>query len=164
MNTSERILDGIKQALTEGESTVKLFDEKAKDVEEASQLTGSGLNKGGITYFDDATAALRYANPFRIGARQVVYTGSAAQFVAKVGNAANSTNPWTYAVNPNSGSPNIDTKYWQLPTRVITAQLPIRSAVLDDINYLEPTIANDLMLEFSQLEAASMALNNDQAG
>ena len=164
MNTSERILEGIKQALTEGESKVNLFEEKAQDVKEASTLTGSGLDIGGRTYFDDAFAALRYANPFRMGSRQVKYTGSAAQFVAKTGNAANSTNPWLYALTPDSGSPNIATTTWQLPTRVIAAQLPIRSAVLSDINGLDSAIVNDLMLEFSQLEAASMALNNDQAG
>ena len=164
MNTSERILNGIKQALTEGESKVNLFEEQAQDVKEASTLTGSGLDIGGRTYFDDAFAALRLANPFRIGARQVKYNGSAAQFVAKTGNAANSTNPWLYAVTPNSGSPNIATTTWQLPTRVIAAQLPIRSAVLSDINGLDSAIVNDLILEFSQLEAASMALNNDQAG
>ena len=163
MNTTERIYNGIKQALKEGEAKVKLFEE-AKEVDEASTLTGSGLNIGGRTYFDDSFAALRLANPFRIGARQVKYTGSAAQFVAKTGNAANSTNPWLYAVVPNSGSPNIATTTWQLPTRVIAAQLPIRSAVLSDINGLDSAIVNDLILEFSQLEAASMALNNDQAG
>jgi hypothetical protein len=164
MNTSERILNGIKQALTEGESKVNLFEEKAQDVNEASALTGSGLNIGGRTYFDDAFAALRYANPFRQGSRQVKYTGSAAQFVAKTGNAANSTNPWLYAVTPDSGSPNIATTIWQLPTRVIAAQLPIRSAVMSDINGIDPAIVNDLMLEFSQLEAQSMATNYDQAG
>jgi hypothetical protein len=164
MNTSERILNGIKQALTEGESKVNLFEEKAQDVNEASALTGSGLNIGGRTYFDDAFAALRYANPFRQGSRQVKYTGSAAQFVAKTGNAANSTNPWLYAVTPDSGSPNISTTIWQLPTRVIAAQLPIRSAVMSDINGIDPAIVNDLMLEFSQLEAQSMATNYDQAG
>jgi len=165
MNTSERILEGIKQALTEGESKVNLFEEKAQDVKEASALTGSGLNIGGKTYFDDAFAALRYANPFRQGSRQIVSTNtSAAQFVAKTGNAANSTNPWTYAVVPNSGSPNIATSFWQLPTRVITAQLPIRTAAMSDINGLEASIVNDLMLEFSALEAQSMATNNDQAG
>jgi len=164
MNTSERILKGIKQALTEGEAKVNLFEEKAQDVKEASALTGSGLNIGGRTYFDDAFAALRYANPFRQGSRQVKYTGSAAQFVAKTGNAANSTNPWLYAVTPDSGSPNIATTIWQLPTRVIAAQLPIRSAVMSDINGIDPAIVNDLMLEFSQLEAQSMATNYDQAG
>ena len=165
MNTSERIFEGIKQALTEGEAKVNLFEEKAQDVKEASALTGSGLNIGGKVYFDDAFAALRYANPFRQGSRQVKSTNtSAAQFVAKTGNAANSTNPWTYAVVPDSGSPNIATSFWQLPTRVITAQLPIRTAAMSDINDLETAIVNDLMLEFSQLEAQSMATNNDQAG
>jgi HK97 family phage major capsid protein len=165
MNTSERILKGIKQALTEGEAKVNLFEEKAQDVKEASALTGSGLNIGGRTYFDDAFAALRYANPFRQGSRQIKSTNtSAAQFVAKTGNAANSTNPWTYAVVPDSGSPNIATSFWQLPTRVITAQLPIRSAVMSDINGIEAAIVNDLMLEFSALEAQSMATNDDQAG
>lgn len=165
MNTSERILEGIKQALTEGESKVNLFEEQAQDVKEASALTGSGLNVGGKIYFDDSFAALRYENPFRIGSRQIKSTNtSATQFVAKTGNAANSTNAWTYTVVPNSGSPNIATSFWQLPTRVISAQLPIRSAVMSDINGLDQTIVKDLVLEFSQLEAASMALNNDQAG
>ena len=165
MNTSERILEGIKQALTEGESKVNLFEEQAQDVKEASGLTGSGLNVGGKIYFDDSFAALRYENPFRIGSRQIKSTNtSATQFVAKTGNAANSTNAWTYTVVPNSGSPNIATTFWQLPTRVISAQLPIRSAVMSDINGLDQTIVKDLVLEFSQLEAASMALNNDQAG
>ena len=92
------------------------------------------------------------------------YTGSAAQFVAKTGNAANSTNPWLYVATPNSGSPNIATSIWQLPTRVISAQLPIREAVMSDINGIDPAIVNDLILEFSQLEAQSMATNNDQSG
>jgi hypothetical protein len=163
MNTSERILNGIKQALTEGKAKVNLF-EQAQDVKEASALTGSGLNIGGRTYFDDAFAALRYANPFRQGSRQVKYIGSAAQFVAKTGNAADSTNPWLYAVTADSGSPNIATSIWQLPTRVIAAQLPIRTAVMSDINGIDPAIVNDLMLEFSQLEAQSMATNDDQSG
>jgi HK97 family phage major capsid protein len=164
MNTSERILNGIKQALTEGEAEVNLLAE-AQDVKEASTLTGSGLDIGGRNYFDDAFAALRYANPFRQGSRQIISTDtSATQFVAKTGNAANSTNPWLYAVTPDSGSPNIATSFWQLPTRVITAQLPIRSAVLADINNIDSAIVNDLMLEFSALEAQSMATNDDQAG
>ena len=40
MNTSEKILNGIKQALTEGKATVNFTDKnKTKDVEEASTLT-----------------------------------------------------------------------------------------------------------------------------
>jgi HK97 family phage major capsid protein len=157
MNTTEKILQGIKQTLETG-SKVKI------DLKEASNLTGSGDGVGGRTYFDDAFAALRYANPFRQGARQIKASGSSVQFVAKTGNAANSTNPWLYAVTPNSGSPNIATSIWQLPTRVITAQLPIRTAAMDDINYLNEALVKDLFLEFSQLEAQSMATNNDQSG
>ena len=159
---TEQILRGIKEALIDGKSTVN-FSEKV-EVNEASALTGSGYGIGGKTYFDDAFAALRYANPFRQGSRQVIGKGSAAQFVAKTGNAASATNPFGYIVDPNSGTPNISTSFWQLPMRVISAQLPIRSAVLDDVNGLEEAVVNDLMLEFSAIEAASMALNNDQSG
>jgi HK97 family phage major capsid protein len=159
---TEQIFNGIKEALIDGKSMVK-FSEKA-ELNEASALTGSGLNVGGKIYFDDAFAALRYANPYRQGSRQVVGKGSAAQFVAKTGNATSATNPFGYTVDANSGSPNIATSFWQLPMRVISAQLPIRSAVLDDINNLEQAVVEDLMLEFSAVEAASMALNVDQAG
>jgi len=173
MKASKLILEGIKKALTTGEATVSFRkeDKKSKEnanLDEASAITGSGLNVGGKTYFDEAFAALRYANPFRIGSRQILApSNSAVQFVAKTGNATNSTsgnNPWGYTFTPNNGSPDIATNIWQLPTRVISAQLPIRTAVLTDVNYLEEAIVQDLFLEFSQLEAASMALNNDQAG
>lgn len=159
---TEQILKGIKEALIDGKSVVN-FSEKV-DSNEASALTGSGLNVGGRTYFDDAFVALRYANPFRQGSRQIIGAGSAAQFVAKTGNATSATNPFGYVVDANSGSPNIATSFWQLPMRVISAQLPIRSAVLSDINNIESAIVNDLMLEFSAIEASSMALNVDQSG
>ena len=174
MKASKLVLEGIKKALKDGEATISFRkeDKKSKketaNLDEASALTGSGLNVGGKTYFDEAFAALRYANPFRIASRQILADNtSAVQFVAKVGNATNSTgsnNPWGYTFTPNNGSPNIATSIWQLPTRVISAQFPIRTAVLTDVNYLEEAIVKDLFLEFSQLEAASMALNNDQAG
>ena len=157
MNITEKILNGIKQAITEGGKV-------AIDLKEASALTGSGSGVGGNVVFDDAFAALRQANPFRQGSRQIVVSGSDAQFVAKVGNAANSTNPWGYTFTPNSGSPDVDTVIWQLPVRVLTAQLPIRTAVLSDVNALDTSIVSDLALEFSQLEAQSMVLNDDQAG
>jgi len=159
---TEQILKGIKEALIDGKSLVNFSE--STEINEASALTGSGLGIGGRTFFDDATAALRYANPFRQGSRQIVGKGSAAQFVAKTGNATSATNPFGYTVDPNSGSPNISTSFWQLPMRVISAQLPIRSAVLADINALEDAVVGDLMLEFSAIEAASMALNNDQSG
>lgn len=155
--TTEKILDGIKRAIHEG-------GKQNIDLREASAITGSGSGVGGNVVFDDAFAALRYANPFRMGSRQITVAGSDAQFVAKTGNAANSTNPWGYTFTPNTGSPNIDTTIWQLPVRVVVAQLPIRTAVLSDVNNLPTTLVEDMMLEFSSLEAASMATNNDQAG
>ena len=157
MKITEKILDGIKKAITEG-GKVNI------NLAEASALTGSGSGVGGNVIFDDSFAALRQANPFRLGARQIVAKGSDVQFVAKVGNAANSTNPWGYTFTPNTGSPNVDTTIWQLPARVLTAQLPIRTAVMSDVNNLQNTLVEDLMLEFSQLEANSMAINNDQSG
>lgn len=157
MTITEKILAGIKQAYNEG-SKVTI------DLKEASSLTGSGSGVGGRVLFDDAFAALRYANPFRMGSRNVKITGSDMQFVAKIGNATYQTNPWGYPVQNDTGTPNTNTSIWQLPVRAVTAQLPIRTAVLSDVNALESTLVEDLMLEFSQVEAASMAINNDQAG
>jgi HK97 family phage major capsid protein len=157
MTINEKILNGIKQAITEG-------GEVTIDLKEASAITGSGSGVGGNVVFDDAFAALRQANPLRQGSRQITVAGSDAQFVAKVGNAADSTNPWGYEFTPNTGSPDVDTVIWQLPVRVLVAQLPIRSAVLSDVNGLDPAIVDDLALEFSQLEGESMVLNNDQTG
>jgi HK97 family phage major capsid protein len=157
MTITERILSGIKQTLETGDQ-VKI------DLREASAITGSGDGVGGRTFFDNAFAALRFANPIREMSRVIPASGSSVQFVAKTGNAANSTNPFGYTFTPDSGSPNINTSIWQLPTRVITAQLPVRSAVMNDVNYLNETLVEDLMLEFASIEGASMVLNNDQAG
>ena len=157
MTITERILSGIKQTLETGDQ-VKI------DLREASAITGSGDGVGGRTFFDNAFAALRFANPIREMSRVIPASGSSVQFVAKTGNAANSTNPFGYTFTPDSGSPNINTSIWQLPTRVISAQLPVRSAVMNDVNYLNETLVEDLMLEFASIEGASMVLNNDQAG
>jgi HK97 family phage major capsid protein len=158
MKANEKIIAGIKQTLETG-------DKVTIDLREASALTGSGNNVGGRTLFDDAFAALRFANPIRKGARIVKRAGqSAVQFVAKTGNATNQTNPFGYTFTPDSGTPNTNTTIWQLPTRVITAQLPVRSAVLSDVNYLDETLVSDLMAEFGAVEAQSMIINNDQAG
>jgi len=157
MTTTTKILDGIKRAIHEG-------GKQNIDLREASAITGSGSGVGGNVVFDDAFAALRYANPFRMGSRQITVAGSDAQFVAKTGNAANSTNPWGYTFTPDTGSPNVNTTIWQLPVRVVVAQIPIRTAVLSDVNNLPQTLVEDMMLEFSSLEAASMAINSDQAG
>jgi HK97 family phage major capsid protein len=157
MTITEKILAGIKQAITEG-GTVNI------DLKEASAITGSGSGVGGRAVFDDAFAALRYANPFRMGSRIVPVAGSDMQFVAKTGNATNQTNPWGYPVQNNVGSPDTNTSIWQLPVRAVTARLPIRSAVMSDVNGLEASIVEDLALEFAQVEGASMAVNDDQSG
>ena len=158
MKANEKIIAAIKQTLENGEK-INI------DLREASALTGSGSGVGGRTHFDDVFAAFRYANPFRLLARNIKTPNmSDVQFVAKTGNAASSTNPWGYTFTPNTGSPNINTSIWQLPTRVIVAQFPVRTAVLSDVNGLESELIQDLALEFAQLEGASMGLNNDQAG
>jgi HK97 family phage major capsid protein len=153
-----KILEGIKKAIHEHKQ-VKI------DLREASAITGSGSGVGGNVVFDDAFAALRYVNPFRMGSRQRTVIGSDMQFVAKIGNATNQAgNPWGYPVANNVGDPNTDTVIWQLPVQAITAQLPIRTAVLSDVNNLDETLVFDLMQEFYELEGASMAVNDDQAG
>lgn len=150
------VLQGIKEALVNGQATVNL--------KEASQLTGSGSGVGGRVIYDDAFASLRYANPFRQVSRQITTIGSDEAFVVKTGNSSDTTNPWGYGINTNEGSPNQATSFWQLPIRCVNAVLPVRTAILDDIDNLEETVAMDLALEFSQNEANSMMFNNDQAG
>ena len=154
------ILNGIKEALQHGEATINL--------KEASALTGSGSGVGGRVIYDDAFASLRLANPLRKLSRIIQTIGSDEAFVVKTGNAtliqSGTDNPWGYPINNNTGSPNISTSFWQLPVRCINASVPVRTAVLSDINYLEETIAMDLALEFSQQEGLSMIQNDDQAG
>lgn len=157
MSATQKIMDGIKLSVAENRK-VNI------DLREASTLTGSGLDIGGRTYFDDAFTTLRYANPFRMGSRNIkAPNSSAVQFVAKTGNAT-SANPWNPNATPDSGSPDVATSYWVMPTRIINATLPIRLAAMDDINGLNEAIVQDLAMEFSQQEGASMATNNDQSG
>jgi len=155
MNTT-LIYEAIKKALVEGEAKVTF--------NEASDLTGSGSGIGGRTIYDDSFASLRMANPLRTYARQITTIGSDEAFVAKTGNATNPDNPWGYTFTPNVGNPPEDTAYWQIPVKVISAQIPIRTAVLSDINNLEESVVMDLALEFLQQEALSMMNNNDQSG
>lgn len=156
---NELILEAIKSALTS-----KNGDAVKVNLKEAAGLQGSGSGVGGRVIYDDAFASLRMANPLRVGSREITTIGSDEAFVVKTGNATNATNPWGYPVNVNSGTPNIATSFWQLPLQAITAQLPVRTAAMSDINNLDPAIVGDLLLEFSQQEALSMIQNNDQAG
>jgi HK97 family phage major capsid protein len=157
MTQTSNLLSAIKETLNTGKRITV-------DLREASALTGSGNGQGGRTFFDNAFSALRYGNPIREACRVIPAQGSSVMFVAKTGNAANQTNPWLYAYTADSGSPNTDTTIWQLPTRAITASLPIRTAVMNDVNYLNETLVMDLALEFASIEGASCVINNDQSG
>ena len=158
------ILEAVQTALKEGEATVNL--------KEASALTGSGSGVGGQIVFDDAFASLRQNNPIRnAGARVIETFGSDEGFVVKTGNITNvqqgsTYNPWGYPINNNNAhaSSGIATSFWQLPVRAINAVVPVRTAVMGDINGINEAIVGDIMLEFAQQEALSMMFNNDQAG
>ena len=154
------ILEAVKTAFVEGKATVNL--------KEASALTGSGSGVGGRVIYDDAFASKREHNPLRDGSRIIQTIGSDEAFVVKTGNATliqdGSNNPWGYPINSNTGSPDIATAFWQLPVRALNATVPVRTAALEDINYLDETIAMDLALEFAQQEALAMMFNNDQSG
>jgi HK97 family phage major capsid protein len=152
------ILEAIKTSLVkEKKVTVNL--------REASALTASGSGVGGRVIYDDAFASLRYANPLRAAGSRVITTiGSDEAFVVKTGNVTNPTNPWGYTFTPNVGTPNTATSFWQLQVKSIAAQVPVRTAILSDVNNLDATLLTDIGLEFSTLEAQSMMFNSDQSG
>ena len=139
------------------------------NLKEQSSLTSSGSGIGGRTIYDDAFFALRLKNPIRqAGARVITTIGSDEAFVAKTGNITNiqdgSNNPWGYyPINANNADVGLNTCYWQIPVRAVQAYVPIRTALLDDVNAITQAITSDIMLEFAQQEALSMMFNNDQA-
>jgi HK97 family phage major capsid protein len=158
------ILEAVKSAIKDGESEINL--------KEASALTGSGSGIGGRIIYDDAFASLRQNNPIRMaGARTIMNNGSQQAFVAKTGNITNiqhsTDNPWGYyPINNNNanGTTGLNTVLWQLNIQAIQARVPIRTAVLSDVNNLEEAIVGDIVLELAQQEALSMMFNNDQSG
>lgn len=159
--TTNLVLEAVKEAIVDGKAKVNL--------KEASALTASGSGVGGRVIYDDAFAALRYGNPFRMAGSRVVTTiGSDEAFVVNTGTVTNiqdsSNNPWGYALNNDNATTGEATKFWQIPVRVLNASAPIRTAVLSDVNYLEETIVADIALQFAQQEALSMMYNNDQSG
>jgi HK97 family phage major capsid protein len=156
------IQEQIKKAFKQGNAEINL--------KEASNLTGSGSGIGGRTIYDDAFASLRLTNPIRYaGARVITTIGSDEAFVAKTGNITNiqsgSNNPWGYyPINANNAGTGLNTCYWQQPVQAIQAWVPLRTALIEDINAISDAIMSDIMMEFSQQEALSMMFNNDQAG
>lgn len=151
------ILEAVKTALTQGEATVNL--------KEASTLTASGSGVGGRVIYDDAFATLRYANPIRMMSRVIPTIGSDQAFIVKTGNAtqlqSGSNNPWGYGIKNNLG--NVGAAFWQISVKSINAVVPVREAVMSDINAIDEAIVQDIMLEFAQQEALSMMLNNDSS-
>lgn len=130
-------------------------------LKEASSLTAGGDGKGGRTTYDPIFAQLRLANPMRGLSRTVTTDGSSYQFRVKTGNAGVQ---WGYAIQNNGATTTEDTVIWQLVLKDINVQFPIRTAALDDIDGLESTVVDDMLMEFAEAEALSMVQNNDQSG
>lgn len=146
------------------QTELKLFesvDQYAAYMNEASTLTGSGAGIGGRTAYDPVFHRLRLANPLRGTSRNVSTDGATYQFRAKTGNAGPA---WGYAIQNNGAATTESTSIWQLNLKDLNVQFPIRTAALDDIDGLEANVVDDMLVEFSQAEGASMISNNDQSG
>ena len=144
------------------EKEIKMFEDAGQYdayLKEASALTGSGAGIGGRTAYDPVFHALRLANPLRGVSRSVATDGATYQFRAKVGNAGAA---WGYAIQNNGSLTTENTNIWQLTLQDLNVQFPIRTAALDDIDGLEANVVDDMLAEFSQVEAQSMIQNNDQ--
>ncbi len=157
----------LKEFISKGnslEKEIKMFesvDQYDAYLNEASALTGSGAGVGGRTAYDPVFHALRLANPMRGLSRNVSTDGATYQFRAKTGNAGAS---WGYTIQNNGAATTENTNIWQLTLQDINTQFPIRTAALDDIDGLEANVVDDMLVEFSQVEGASMIANDDQAG
>ena len=144
------------------EKALKIFADESQYLaymNEASALTGGGNGIGGRTGYDPVFAAMRLANPMRGLSRTVVTDGSSYQFRSKTGNAGAT---WGYTVQNNGGATTQDMNIWQLVLQDLNVQFPVRTAALDDIDGLEGTIVDDMLMEFAQAEAQSMIQNSDQ--
>ena len=144
------------------EKALKIFADENQYLaymNEASALTGSGNGIGGRTGYDPVFAAMRLANPMRGLSRTVVTDGSSYQFRSKTGNAGAT---WGYTVQNNGGATTQDMNIWQLVLQDLNVQFPVRTSALDDIDGLEGTIVDDMLMEFAQAEAQSMIQNSDQ--
>ena len=144
------------------EKALKIFADESQYLaymNEASALTGGGNGIGGRTGYDPVFAAMRLANPMRGLSRTVVTDGSSYQFRSKTGNAGAT---WGYTVTNNGSATTQDMNIWQLVLQDLNVQFPVRTAALDDIDGLEGTIVDDMLMEFAQAEALSMVQNSDQ--
>lgn len=159
----EQLSDFVKKE-SRLEREIKLWesvDQHDAYLKEASALTGSGAGVGGRTGYDPVFHSLRLANPMRGLSRNVSTDGATYQFRSKVGNAGAA---WGYTIQNNGAATTENTNIWQLNLQDLNVQFPIRTAALDDIDGLEANVVDDMLVEFSQSEGASMIANNDQAG
>ena len=146
------------------QTELKMFesvDQYDAYMKEASALTGSGAGIGGRTGYDPVFHRLRLANPMRGVSRNVSTDGATYMFRAKTGNAGPA---WGYSIQNNGAATTEATSIWQLNLKDLNVQFPVRTAALDDIDGLESNIVDDMLVEFSQAEGASMISNDDQAG
>jgi HK97 family phage major capsid protein len=115
-------------------------------------ISGTGINAG--TYISALGTGTGGAGTYTV----VGDTTATSTTVTAVGN------PWGYyPINNNNSATGYNTVLWQLNVQAIQASVPIRTAMLDDVNNLEPAIIGDIALELAQQEALSMMFNNDQA-
>jgi predicted phage gp36 major capsid-like protein len=159
----EQIRDFVKSN-TKLEKEIKIWesaDQYDAYLKEASALTGSGAGVGGRVAYDPVFHVMRLANPMRGLSRNVSTDGAQYTFRAKTGNAGAS---WGYTIQNNGAATTEATNIWQLNLQDINVQFPVRTAALDDIDGLEANIVDDMLVEFSQVEGASMIQNDDQAG
>ena len=150
--TDSRVQTELKMFADEGQ-----YDAYLKET--GSTLTGGGAGIGGLTAYDPVFVSLRLMNPLRGLARQNATEGATYQFRAKVGNAGPA---WGYAIQNNGATTTEAMNIWQLTLQDLNVQFPIRTAALDDIDGLDQNVVSDMLAEFSQTEAQSMVLNNDQ--
>jgi HK97 family phage major capsid protein len=116
-------------------------------------ISGSGITAG--TYISALGSGTGGTGTYTV----IGDTTASSTTVTAVGN------PWGYyPINNNNAVTGYSTVLWQLPVRAIQASVPIRTAVLSDINNIDSAIVGDIALELAQQEALGMMFNNDQAG
>ena len=157
---SSPFVEGIRKFIKEG-------GQKKMILEASNLVNTSGNAKGGRIEYSPAYSALRFANPFRIGAMQLQAQSDTTAYTWVAQNQGNAdrdpaVNPWGYTPAYNGGTPNKDMVIWQLPIQVLSGTYPIRDAVIEDVGQLSENVEFDLQYELSTIEADSMARNNDQ--
>lgn len=158
-DVNRRVKEGMKSMLTARagkDMTIEFFESEAQAqafLNEASALTGSGLNVGGRRDYDVFFRQLRQANPLRGLSRTIATTGSEIENRVKTGNAGVT---WGYPVQNNGAATTEATAVWRETLQDLNAQFPVRTAFLDDADGAESMIVTDMLAEFAQVEGRNM--------